>query len=139
MIVLDTNVLSEPLRPAPDPRVVAWLDAQHVETLWLTTVTTAELRYGVAVLPAGSRKRLLEERIETEIFELFGGRILAFDEPASLCYAQLQAAARRAGRPHPIADAMIAAMAKSRGFALATRNTKDFEGAGIDLVNPWQG
>lgn len=137
MIVLDTNVVSEPLRPAPDGRVVAWLDDQHVETLYLTTPTLAEVRYGIAALPDGRRRRSLRDRFEEETVPLFIGRILAFDESASVTYARLQAAARALGRPLGVMDGLIAAICMARGHALATRNVADFELAEVDLMNPW--
>ncbi len=137
MIVLDTNVISEPLRPVPDARVVAWLDDQHVETLYLTTITLAELRYGVAALPDGRRKQALSERLEGETIPLFTGRVLPFDDEASIAYARLQAAARANGRALGVMDGLIAAICSVHGHALATRNVDDFAAAGIDLVNPW--
>ena len=96
MIVLDTNVVSEPLRARPDAAVADWLDAQAIETLYLTTVTLAELRFGVAALPAGRRRDRLGERIENDVLAAFEGRTLAFDEPASAAYAALRARARNA-------------------------------------------
>lgn len=139
MIVLDTDVVSEPLRPEPDSTVVAWLDAQHVETLYLTTITLAELRYGVEALPDGRRRATLRKRLEAETLPLFAGRILSFDDEASAAYARLQAAARSRGRPLGPMDGMIAAICLARGHALATRNVGDFAGSGIDLINPWHG
>lgn len=139
MIVLDTNVVSEPLRPAPDEEVVAWLDAQHVETLYLTAVTLAELRYGVVALPGGRRQQTLHRRLEDEVVPLFAGRVLAFDEGASREYARLQATARAAGRPMGVMDALIAATCASYGHALATRNVSDFADTGLDLIDPWKG
>ncbi len=138
MIVLDTNVVSEPLRPAPDEGVVAWLDAQHVETLYLTAVTLAELRYGVAALPGGRRQHTLQHRLENEILPLFAGRVLAFDEGASREYARLQTTARAVGRPLSVMDALIAATCASYGHALATRNVSDFAGTRLDLIDPWE-
>lgn len=139
MIVLDTNVLSEPLKPGPEPTVVEWLDAQHPGTLCITAITVAELRYGLAALPEGRRKAILTKRLEAEVLPLFGSRILPFDDDAAAQYADLQAAARASGRPMPVLDAQIAAIARARGCALATRNVADFEGAGLVLVNPWRG
>lgn len=137
MIVLDTNVLSEPLRPTPAPQVTAWLDRQHLPTLYLTTITVAELRYGIAALPNGRRKRALSERFEDEVLPLFAGRVLPFDEPATAAYAQLQAKARTEGRPLPATDALIAAICVANRHALATRNVTDFEFTNLELINPW--
>lgn len=139
MIVLDTNVVSEPLRPAPDARVVGWLDEQHIETLYLTTVTLAELRYGVAALPEGRRQRALDARLEAETLPLFAGRVLAFDEPASCAYARLQAAARRGGVALDVMDGLIAAICSAHGYGLATRNLRHFRWTGLDLIDPWDG
>ncbi|MCL2090438.1 MAG: type II toxin-antitoxin system VapC family toxin [Micrococcales bacterium] len=137
MIVLDTNVVSEPLLPQPDPRVAAWLDSQPIDTLYLTTITLAELRQGVAILPEGRRKRTLDDRLERETIPLFTGRVLTFDEAASRAYAQVIVDARGAGRPIDAMDALIAAICVAHRYTLATRNVADFAGAGISLVNPW--
>lgn len=137
MIVLDTNVLSVPLRPSPDLQVVAWLDAQHPQTLWLTAITMAEIRFGIAALPDGRRQQLLRDRFEGEVAPLFAGRILSFDDAASSRYAVLQARARRSGRAMGTPDAMIAAICLSQGHTLATRNVSDFDGTGLTILNPW--
>ena len=137
MIVLDTNVVSEPLRPQPDPRVADWLDGQPIDTLYVTTITLAELRQGVALLPEGHRRQTLDHRLERETIPLFTGRVLTFDEPASLAYAQIVVDTRRARRPIDAMDALIAAICSAHRYTLATRNVADFAGAGIDLVNPW--
>lgn len=139
MIVLDTNVVSEPLRSAPAPQLIGWLDRQAVQTLFLTTITLAEVRYGIAVLPAGRRRDELDRRFEGEVVPLFAGRILAFDEPASREYAALRARARAAGRAVGDYDALIAAIARTRGFAVATRDTAPFEAAGVAVVDPFAG
>lgn len=137
MIVLDTNVLSEPLRRDPDPHVVRWLDDQHVETLHLTTITLAELRYGVAALPDGRRKDTLADRLERETLTLFTGRVLAFDDAASREYARLQALARAGGKALGVLDGMIAAICAARGYALATRDVGGFRATGLALIDPW--
>ncbi|MCG2804642.1 MAG: type II toxin-antitoxin system VapC family toxin [Propionicimonas sp.] len=117
--------------------MTAWLDRQHLSTLYLTTITVAELRYGIAALPNGRRKRGLSERFEDEVLPLFAGRVLPFDEPATAAYAQLQAKARAAGRPLPAMDALIAAICVANRHALATRNVTDFEFTNLELINPW--
>lgn len=137
MIILDTNVLSEPLRPRPNADVVAWLDAQVIETLYLTTVSLAEVRYGIACLPAEKRRTRLQERFEGEIVPLFSGRTLAFDEPATVAYATLRARARANGRGIGDFDALIASIANATGFTVATRDTAPFEAAGAAVVNPF--
>lgn len=137
MIVLGTNVLSEPLRPSPDPRAVDWLDAQHVETLAVTALTIAELRYGVAALPVGRRRQVLSSRLEDEIVPLFEDRVLPFDLNASQAFGVIQARARSQGRPLPVMDALIASICLASGHTLATRNTGDFAATGVSLIDPW--
>ena len=137
MIVLDTNVLSELLRPTPVSRVLAWVSAQPSGSVFTTTVTQGEILYGIQLLPDGRRRRGLEEAALAIFGEDFAETLLSFDSDAAIAYAQIGAARRRAGRPITQFDAMIAAMARSRGASLATRNTKDFEDCGIEVVNPW--
>ncbi|MDU7360611.1 MAG: type II toxin-antitoxin system VapC family toxin [Propionibacteriaceae bacterium] len=138
MIFLDTNVISEPLRPSPSPLVVDWLDRQHITTLGITAFTVAELRMGVAILPDGSRRETLATRIERELLPAFEGRIAPFDEPAGAAWASLQATTRARGRNLPLMDSLIAAICISQGATLATRNESDFEGFGLDIINPWR-
>lgn len=137
MILLDTNVVSEPLRPASDAAVLAWLDAQAVETLYLSAISLAELRFGIAVLPDGRRKETLSMGLEQHVVPLFGARILPFDAAASEAYAALRASARAAGKAIGTVDGFIAATAAARGFAVATRDSGPFEAAGLSLINPW--
>lgn len=138
MIVLDTNVLSELMRPQPDSQVIAWLDAQAVDELLVTAITVAEILYGLARLPDGKRKAVLLDTALVMLREDFAGRILAFDELAAECYATLVAGRERTGCPISMADAQIAAICLSHGVVLATRNVKDFEGLGFELINPWE-
>ncbi len=137
MIVLDTNVVSEPLRARPDAAVVQWLDAQDPRTLYLTAINVAELLAGVELLPAGRRKRTLKATLDERVFPLFAGRVLPFDEKAAFAFASLNAKAVASGNRVGFSDAGIAAIAQANGFLLATRNVKDFRGTGIGLVNPW--
>ncbi|TLY73322.1 MAG: type II toxin-antitoxin system VapC family toxin [Gammaproteobacteria bacterium] len=137
MIVLDTNVLSELLRPAPEPRVLTWLANQPRASLFTTAVTQGEILYGIRLLPDGQRRRKLAEAALAIFNEDFAGRVLSFDGDAAGAYAEIGTSRRAAGRPISQFDAMIAAMTRSRGATLATRNAKDFEGCGIDVVNPW--
>lgn len=139
MIVLDTNVLSEPWKAVPDPKAVAWIDAQLVETLYLATITVAELRFGLATMPDGKRRRIYQERLEREVLPAFTGRILSFDLGASQAYADLMARARAAGRAIGRADGYIAATAAAHGMMVATRDTGPFEAAGLTVINPWDG
>jgi toxin FitB len=139
VIVLDTNVISEPLKPAAAPMVLSWLDQQDIETLFLTTISLAELRYGVAALPDGRRKDGLSAALEQRVIALFGPRILAFDRAAADAYAVIRARARTAGKAIAVADGYIAAIAATPGFAVATRDTAPFEAAGVRVINPWEG
>ncbi len=137
MIILDTNVVSEPLRPAPTEAVISWLDSQAVETLYLTTITLAELRYRIAALPDGRRQQRLRDRLEDEFLPLFEGRVLSFDEPASLAYGELRARTRTEGRAMGDRDALIAAVALAHGFCVATRDTAPFLAAGVTVIDPF--
>jgi len=137
VIVLDTNVVSELMRAAPLERVARWIAGQPPTSLCTTAVTQAEILLGVQLLPRGKRRDLLEDTA-TEIFEDdFEGRVFSFDGDAARAYARIVAARRRSGRPISEADAQIAAIARSLGFDLATRNVSDFQGCGIDLFDPW--
>lgn len=137
MIILDTNVVSEMMKPNPERAVELWLAQQPGESTFLCAITEAELRFGLAVLPEGRRRARLANAIEAMLAEDFRGRILPFDSPAAVTFAAIASERRRSGRPIAIADAQIAAIARSRGAALATRNVADFEGCGVELVNPW--
>ena len=137
MILVDTNVISETLRQQPDPAVVRWMDTQSIETLYLSAVTVAELRYGIAVLPEGRKRQVLHNGLEQSVLPLFEGRILPFDGAAAISYAELMAAARRRGRGVSAADGYIAATAHAAGLMVATRDTSPFEAAGLAVINPW--
>ena len=138
MILLDTNILSELMRAAPEAAVEQWLADQPAVRVFISAITEAELRYGLALLPPGKRRSALAVEIENMLREDFSGRILPFDSPAAIAFAEIAAERRQAGRPISQADAQIAAIARSRGAALATRNAPDFEGCGIEIVNPWR-
>lgn len=131
MIVLDTNVVSELMRPAPSPDVLNWLNSQVPSTLFLTTVVMAEVRFGIQAMPDGKRKRGLHERFEDGLLPAFQGRVLPFDEDASVEYARIGAAMRRLGLAIGRFDALIAAIAAAHRFAVATRDTAPFEAAGL--------
>ena len=137
MIILDTNVLSELTRPAPDPAVLRWLDNLPTNELAVTVVTAAELQYGVARLPDGQRKSALDEAVRSMIYEDLGKRVEPFDLGAADCYASMVAQRDRLGSPISVADAQIAAICLARNCPLATRNTKDFAETGVALINPW--
>ena len=137
MIVVDTNVLSDLWRVAPNPKVLAWMDAQVVETLFLSAITVAELRFGVAAMPPGKRRTIYQERLEREVLPAFAGRVLPFDLDASKAYGELMAQARAAGLAIGNADGYIAATAAARGLMVATRDTSPFKAAGLAVIDPW--
>jgi len=137
VIILDTNVISELLRPSPEPKVESWFAAQHRTEIYLTTISEAELRYGVAIRDKGKRRKALEEAIEIILQEDFRGRILPFDSLAAKAYAVIAAERRTAGRAIDTADCQIAAIGRTRKAIIATRNEKDFAGCGITVINPW--
>lgn len=137
MILLDTNVVSEPMRPAPDARVVDWVDTQPLETLYLCAITVAELRAGVALLPRGKRRASLSEDLEKHVLPLFAGRVVAFDLACTQAYAEVIEKTRRAGRAIAAVDGYIAAIATTHGLAIATRDTAPFEAVGLSVINPW--
>jgi toxin FitB len=137
VIILDTNVLSETLRPAPSARVLEWMRSEPASALFTTAITEGELLYGIALLPEGRRRRSLEQVVNLIFAEDLAGRVLPFDSAAAHEFADIAADRRRAGRPISEADARIAAIARSRGAALATRNLGDFVSCGLELIDPW--
>lgn len=139
MIILDTNVISEMMRPAPAPQVEAWFAANPASALFTTALSQAEILYGLALLPAGKRRNALRAAIKSVFDEEFAGRVLPFDAEAASVYADLAAARRKAGKPISQIDAQIAAIARSRGAALATRDGRDFADCGLTIVDPWSG
>ena len=137
MIVWDTNVVSELMRPEPHELVVAWTDRQPVDEVFITAITLAELWYGIGRLPTGRRRNELAEVFDQVATEDFEGRVLAFDGVAAAHYVDLVVDRERMGRPISMADAQIAAICRSHGAAIATRNVDDFADVGVDVVNPW--
>lgn len=137
MILLDTNVISEPLRQSPNARVLAWIDAQALETLYLSAITVAELRAGIALMPAGKRRDGLHENLEKRLLPMFANRVLSFDMACTKAYAGLLAKSRAEGLAVETADAFIAAVALANGFTVATRDTCPFEAAGLTVIDPW--
>lgn len=137
MILLDTNVVSQLVREHPEERVLDWLAQHDLADLWLSVVTGAELLTGVAYLPAGRRRDAQARGVHELLETVFDGRVLSFEAHAAIEYAGVMAARRRAGRSIGVPDAMIAAGALAARATLATRNTKDFEGLGLELVDPW--
>lgn len=137
MIVLDTNVVSEAMKPEADPAVRDWLDEQAAETLYISSVTIAELLFGIGALPKGRRKQNLAATFDG-MLPLFEGRILAFDTNAARCYADLAVLARKMGKGFPTPDGYIAAIATAHGFTVATRDASAFNAAGVPVIDPWK-
>ncbi|AOU98640.1 plasmid stability protein StbB [Acidihalobacter yilgarnensis] len=137
MILLDTNVVSEPLRRDPEPRIIEWLDAQPLETLCLSAITVAELRMGVALLPSGKRRDGLKAHLEKQVLPLFVGRVLPFDMSCTQAYAELMTKTKMAGIAIAAPDGFIAAIAAANSFVVATRDTGPFQAAGVEVLNPW--
>lgn len=138
MILLDTNVISESMRKIPSKKVVDWIDAQVLETLYLSSITLAEIRFGIAVMPLGARKDLLQDRFENLVLPLFKGRVLAFDSDSSQHYANLMTMTRNQGCSMGLADALIAAIASANHMIVATRDEDPFLAAGLKVINPWK-
>jgi predicted nucleic acid-binding protein len=136
MIVLDTNVVSEAVKPGRNPAVQAWLDAQAAETLYLTSITIAELLFGLRIMPAGKRKNALAQTLNG-LMKLFADRVLAFDANAARHFADLAGMAHDAGKGFPMPDAYIAAIAFAHGFTVATRDVSPFQAVGLTVINPW--
>jgi len=137
MILLDTNVISEPWKQVPDKAVVVWLDAQAVETLFLSAITVAELRFGIAAMPSGKRQSILRDRLEGEVLPYFSERILPFNLVTTQYYSELMARARSSGKAIGTADGYIAATAAANRLAVATRDSSPFEAAGLKVIDPW--
>ena len=137
MIVLDTNVVSDAMKPEPHPAVRDWLNDQAAETLYLSSVSLAELLFGIAALPAGKRKDMLAQALDG-LMGLFRNRVLPFDTDAARHYAELAVTAKAKGRGFPTPDGYIAAITASRGFIVASRDTSPYEAAGLSVINPWE-
>ena len=138
MYLLDTNVISEPLKPLPDQAVTRWLDAQDPETLYLTATVLSEVLIGIALLPAGKRKHGMEQDMRGLQTRLFGDRFLPFDREAAVAFALLGSRAGAKGYSISMADCQVAAIASVHGFAVATRDTAPFLAAGVPVINPWE-
>jgi toxin FitB len=137
MIMLDTNVLSALMQDAPDPAVVEWLDNQPTESIWTTSVTVFEIRTGIELLTPSRRRKRLDETFSQLLDEDLDGRVQSFDLTAALAAGAIAATQQQVGRPVEIRDVQIAGIAASRHATVATRNTRHFEGTGVELVNPW--
>ncbi|MCL2297353.1 MAG: type II toxin-antitoxin system VapC family toxin [Proteobacteria bacterium] len=136
MIILDTTAVSEAMKPKPHPSVQAWLNDQVAETLYLSSVTLAELLSSITALPASQRKEMLKQALDG-LMGLFENRILPFDTDAALCFAELAVTAKTGGRAFPTSDGYIAAIAASRNFTVASRDTALYEAVGVSAINPW--
>ncbi len=137
MILVDTNVISELMKPRPSQTVVEWFESTDPATVFVSTVTIAEIVYGLNLLPQGKRRQQLTKAFQAVIAEAFSHRIISFDEAAASMYGELMAQRQKMGRPMAIGDCQIAAIASARGYILATRNVRDFEDCGLTLVNPF--
>lgn len=137
MIILDTNIISELMRTTPEPRVLGWLEAEKPTSLAITAIGIAEIQRGILRLPDGKRRRVLDDHFATFIESAFCGRVLPFDEAAAYTYGEIASTRQQAGFNTDAVDLMIAAIAKSNNAAIATRNTKDFQGCDIKVINPW--
>lgn len=137
MILIDTNVISELWKFKPDSSVLSWIDSQAIESLYLSAISVAELRFGLAVMPAGKRRETFQDRLEREVLPAFSIRVLPFDVQASQAYALLMSRAKTKGKAISIADGYIAAIATTRALTIATRDTGPFQAAGLNVINPW--
>lgn len=137
MIIVDTNVVSEPLKPNRNQRVIDWLDEQASETLYLTAISLSELEFGIEIMPKGKRREVLRNTLGELLLALFGSRILPFDREAAKAYGLLVGKAKVAGKSISIADGQIGAIAAAHGFTIATRDAVPFTVLGIPVINPW--
>lgn len=138
MIVVNTNVISELWKITPAPSVLAWMDSELVETLYLSSITVAELRFGVAAMPAGKRRAIYQERLERDVLMAFADRVLSFDLDAARAYAELMTRVKAECNAIGKADGYIVATAATRGFTVATRDARRFRAAGLTIINPWE-
>jgi toxin FitB len=137
MIVVDTNVVAEVMKASPAEAVVSWLNDRETSSLFVTTITIGEIAYGLRVMPQGKRRLKMEQGFERVIVEAFASRVLVFDEAAARLYGELMGRRREIGRPLSVLDAQIAAIARAKGFAVATRNVRDFEDCGVEIIDPF--
>jgi len=139
MILIDTNIVSEVMRPSPASTVVNWLNNQDSQRLYLSVISITEIGYGLRLLPNGSRRHQLSERFDHFVEAAFGQRVLNFDQKAAHAYADIMGHRKEIGRPMSVPDGQIAAVARAHGFAVATRNAKDFEMCDLQIINPFEG
>jgi toxin FitB len=138
MIILDTNVVSEAMKPGRDERVIHWLDSQSAETLYLTAISLSELLLGIAIMPEGLRKNEISTGLHALLAKLFGTRVLPYDREAAIAFSKVLSAARRAGKAVSMTDGQVGAIASVHGFAVATRDEAPFVALGVNVINPWQ-
>ncbi len=138
MFILDTNILSALMSPEPAPAVAAWIADKPIDQLFTVSVCEAEILSGLAILPDGRRRQALQSAARAMFLEDFDGRVLSFDRDAAVAYAELYATRRQAGRPIATLDLMIAAVARSRGAHVVTRDSSGFQGCGLTVIDPWQ-
>jgi predicted nucleic acid-binding protein len=138
MVILDTNVVTELMKPAAEPAVIAWMNRQEASGLFLTTVSIGEILYGIRILPQGKRRLQLEQGFEAILSDAFTGRVLAFDEGAARHYGDVMGRRRELGRPLGVPDGQIASIARSNRYAVATRNVRDFVECGVEIINPFE-
>lgn len=138
MIIVDTNIVSEVMRTAPAPVVIEWLNRQETLALFLASTSIAEIEYGLAMMPSGKRRNGLRKAFDQFVTEAFEHRILVFDRESAAAYGELMGKRKQKGRPMSVQDGQIIAIAKVHGFAIATRNIKDFKECGIKLINPFE-
>lgn len=137
MIIVDTNVVAEVMRDSPSQAVVSWLNDQETSTLFLTSITIGEIRYGLRAMPQGKRRLRLEQGFERILVEAFSGRVLPFDEEAARHYGEVMGRRKEIGRPMGVLDGQIASIARANGCAVATRNVKHFVECGVEIINPF--
>ncbi len=137
MLLLDTNVVSEAMKPAPAPMVAAWLSGADIRDLYLSSITVMEIGYGIGLLPPGRRRSALDRQFREMVEAEFAGRVLGFDDAAAAAAADIRARRRRGGLADTVEDSMIAGIAKIHGATVVTRNERDFLGTEIELLNPW--
>jgi predicted nucleic acid-binding protein len=137
MIVIDTNVISELMKPSPQPKLISWVDSQNATQLFITTITIAEISYGLSVLPDGTRKRHLEDSFHKALNDAFKHRILSFGETAAPAYGKIMGHRKQLGRPLSMADGQIAAIAAAHNYSIATRNMTDFVDCEVEVINPF--
>jgi predicted nucleic acid-binding protein len=138
MIIVDTNVVTETMKPAPAQAAVSWLNGEETSTLFLTTITIGEIRYGLRIMPQGKRRLQLEQGFERIVAEAFAGRILSFDEEAARHYGEVMGKRKEIGRPLSVQEGQIASIARANGCAIATRNIRDFVECGVEILNPFE-